>query len=304
MPITSLRAQLQAQATDAPILISEHGAWRLSELTAALQTAALHEARKNPAVALRLDDPAKLALALIALDGEIDRMLLLPGGLADQDADALVAQFGATALLTDRAQTSASAWGHIDWSGAIETGTESSPVVQNRKTQWVLSTSGTTGTPKLVAHSLASLTRTTKAQSKSPLHWGQLYDIARFAGAQVFLQGILGGVLVLPRGDWSLPQRISFLAQNGCAALSATPTLWRKILMTPGPENLALSQVTLGGEIADAAILRAVANKFPAARVTHIFASTEAGAAFSVRDGLPGFPTRYLSEPPGGVALK
>jgi acyl-CoA synthetase (AMP-forming)/AMP-acid ligase II len=35
-----------------------------------------------------------------------------------------------------------------------------------------------------------------------------------------------------------------------------------------------------------------------------VFASTETGAAFSVRDGRAGFPLAYLSEPPRGIALE
>jgi acyl-CoA synthetase (AMP-forming)/AMP-acid ligase II len=62
--------------------------------------------------------------------------------------------------------------------------------------------------------------------------------------------------------------------------------------------------VTLGGEIADSTVLAALARTFPEARVTHIYASTEAGVGFSVKDGKAGFPARYLQEPPGAVELR
>jgi len=39
----------------------------------------------------------------------------------------------------------------------------------------------------------------------------------------------------------------------------------------------ALRQITLGGEIADQAVLDALARRFPGARITHVYASTEAG---------------------------
>jgi acyl-CoA synthetase (AMP-forming)/AMP-acid ligase II len=86
--------------------------------------------------------------------------------------------------------------------------------------------------------------------------------------------------------------------------LSATPTLWRKILMSPAGRRLPLRQITLGGEIADDLVLGALARAFPRARITHIYASTEAGVGFSVKDGRAGFPAAYLAEPPGGVELK
>jgi acyl-CoA synthetase (AMP-forming)/AMP-acid ligase II len=65
-----------------------------------------------------------------------------------------------------------------------------------------------------------------------------------------------------------------------------------------------LRQATLGGEIADQPTLNAVRAAFPAARLSHIYASTEAGVGFSVTDGLAGFPLAYLDKAPGNVRLK
>jgi acyl-CoA synthetase (AMP-forming)/AMP-acid ligase II len=131
-----------------------------------------------------------------------------------------------------------------------------------------------------------------------------MFDTARFAGAQVFLQALLSGVLLLPEPEAPLEQRIAFLAEQGCKAISATATMWRKIMMTEAADRLRLERITLGGEIADAGILRLLAERFPAAGITHIYASTEAGTVFSVHDGQAGFPLSYLSSPPRGVELK
>ncbi len=65
-----------------------------------------------------------------------------------------------------------------------------------------------------------------------------------------------------------------------------------------------MRQVTLGGEIADQPTLNAVRAAFPAARLSHIYASTEAGVGFSVTDELAGFPLTYLDKAPGNVRLK
>jgi acyl-coenzyme A synthetase/AMP-(fatty) acid ligase len=164
------------------------------------------------------------------------------------------------------------------------------------QTHWVLRTSGTTGTPKLVAHTLESLTSTTKLDIRAGagMRWGLVYDPARFAGLQLVLQALLGGgVLVVPP-QGPLASQLAFMAEHGVNALSATPTLWRKILMTSGAERLPLKQATLGGEIADQPILDGVRHCFPSARVVHIYASTEAGVGFSVKDAQAGFPRRYL----------
>ena len=144
------------------------------------------------------------------------------------------------------------------------------------------------------------------AGSDAPHHrWGLLYDLARFAGLQVFLQAFLSGSpLLLADTDGGLEVQVAALAAAGCTALSATPTLWRKILISGADRMLPLRQVTLGGEIADAAVLAALTRAYPEARITHIYASTEAGVGFSVHDRREGFPANYESHPPKGIEIK
>jgi acyl-coenzyme A synthetase/AMP-(fatty) acid ligase len=162
----------------------------------------------------------------------------------------------------------------------------------------VLATSGTTGKPKLIIHTLASLTATTKAYSCGGQNhrWGLLYDPARFAGIQVVLQALLGGaIMVVPR-DENLDSAVDFMIAQGVTALSATPSYWRQLLMTRSIASMPLKQITLGGEIADARILHSLHALFPTCRIVHIYASTETGVGFSVRDGMPGFPLSYLDD--------
>lgn len=175
----------------------------------------------------------------------------------------------------------------------------------DEETGWVLYTSGTTGQPKPVRHTMASLMRTVSHSTRSSqLRWGLLYDSTRMAGLQVVLQSLAtGATLVAPPAEAALAERIRDLTSEGVTALSGTPTLWRRILQLP-TDGLELQQVTLGGEIADQAILNALRSRFPAARIAHIFASTETGAAFSVTDGKAGFPIEYLTDAPHGIRLR
>ncbi len=300
-----LDARLDAGLADLPVLITPAGEWSVADIRAAGTADALQAAIGYGAVAVRLADPLKLALALITLDGQVKRLLLLSSDMSDAEARDLLSQFGGDALLTDMPSEGGHDRPEVVWRETPKPGEGTGvPVTSRIPTEWIFATSGTTGTPKLVAHSLASLTRTTKLFAGASRRWGQMYNIARFAGIQVFLQGLTGGSLLLPAPDAGLPEQLAFLASKGCTALSATPTLWRKILMTPGHEVLPLTQVTLGGEIADGAILSALVRTYPAGRVVHIYASTEAGTAFSVRDGRPGFPVSYLQDAPSGVRLK
>jgi acyl-CoA synthetase (AMP-forming)/AMP-acid ligase II len=174
------------------------------------------------------------------------------------------------------------------------------------ETTWLLPTSGTTGIPKLIPHTLASLTRSMSARQLGDSYiWGSLYSLRRFAGLQVFLQAWLSATpLVLSEDNSDSVGTISDFIVHGCNALSATPSMWRKLAMSPSFDKLSLKQITLGGEIVDQSILDILSKKFPGARITHIYASTEAGVGFVVKDKCEGFPVEYLTEPPGGLALR
>lgn len=300
---------------DRAVLIGRDAVWSHAAVLAAAAQAPLSEARTGRAVALMLDDPIRTALALVALDGQVERLLVLSAETPADVADGLLSTFAPDIVLTDRLDRTggspavgAARW--LEWTGAAipadRADTTEAALPGRHDTLWALATSGTTGRPKLVAHRLASLTRTTRvpAVDAAPLRFGQIYDMARFAGIQVFLQGLLGGGgLVLTAPGQPLGERLALMAERGCDALSATPTYWRKILMLPESTVLSLRQVTLGGEAADDAVLAALRTRFPDARLVHVYASTEAGAAFSVKDGKAGFPRRFLDEPPGGIRL-
>jgi acyl-CoA synthetase (AMP-forming)/AMP-acid ligase II len=165
-------------------------------------------------------------------------------------------------------------------------------------TSWYLATSGTTGEPKWFAHSFSSLVTSIKqSENLQNLCWGLLYQPFRFAGLQVLLQALLSGAeLVDATGSEPMAQLI-FLQQHHVSAISATPSLWRQLLMTKQLHNLPLRYITLGGEIADQSLLDNLRVLFPKANIRHIYASTEAGVGFVVSDGQAGFPAKWLDDP-------
>lgn len=251
-----------------------------------------------------------LALALLLLDGVAKRIALLPQGLDANDFVSIANSSEITHLISDfmdEAPASLILADRIPQFLKVEPKNDFNSYQAEFSTEWVIPTSGTTRQPKLVAHTVETLARSVK---RDPLKgkaicWGLLYDLNRFAGIQVFLQAMLGGAkLCITNSDSSLDDKISYFIKAECNALSATPTLWRKILMTPGAKSLPLKFITLGGEIADQSILSALKMAFPNARITHIYASTEAGVGFSVTDGLEGFPASYLTGGLPGVDLR
>lgn len=174
-------------------------------------------------------------------------------------------------------------------------------------TEWIVPTSGTTNIPKLVAHTYDSLTRTAQSNIEvgENYRWGLVFDVYRFSGIQVFLQSIISGsTLIISELNDSMSQILNLLADNNSNALSATPSFWRKVLMSKEVENLDLNRITLGGEIADANVLSALKRKFPEAKLSHIYASTEVGVGFSVKDEMAGFPIDFIDNGIGTIKLK
>lgn len=179
----------------------------------------------------------------------------------------------------------------------------------NMPSRWVMTTSGTTGEPKLVSHSFNSLTKTAKGigAARPDVIWGMLYDYTRFAGMQVFLQSCLSGsTLVVPDRSLPLAEQVAYLSKNNANHFSGTPTLWRKVLMLPESKTLKPKHITLGGEIVNQAILNGLESQYSDCRIIHIYASTEAGVGFSVSDKKAGFPKKYISEDKiiDGIKLK
>lgn len=167
------------------------------------------------------------------------------------------------------------------------------------KKKWILSTSGTSGTPKTLEYEFFSLIKTAKGKVADGERyiWGMSYDLNRFAGLQVYLQAIyVGSSIIIPDKNMSMNKILSLFKKTKVNCLSGTPSYWRKLLMVKNASTINLSQITLGGEIADQSILDALKLKYKKANIVHIYASTEAGVGFSVKDGLSGFPKSLLGK--------
>ena len=182
-------------------------------------------------------------------------------------------------------------------------------VLSNVDTNWLIPTSGTTTLPKLVRHTSSTLGAAALRRSnyceKTEI-WGQFYDISRFAGYQILFNSLLNGqTLIASSHGVPIAERVELCIKERVTHISATPIQRRKILMLGERVKLIpLTQIVLGGEAADQKVLDALGDYFPNAKITHTYASTEAGLGFYVSDGFAGFPLKFLEVSESSTEIK
>ena len=245
-------------------------------------------------VGVYFQDGPDLLITLIALDALGAEAYLIGGEWSSEKAQILAERFELREVLSDRAVE-----GARFTEVRLGDGSARFPELAKKKeSQVVIFTSGTTGEPKGAVHTWSSLAAGIKVHPKFVgSHWLATYGLTRFAGLQVFLQAFLNGACLLISPGSDVDELARLIERYGVENVSGTPTFWRKFLMGLPPEqrgNLPLKQITLGGEIVGQVILGALSASFPQAQITHIYASTEAGVCFSVRDAKEGFPVEYL----------
>jgi acyl-coenzyme A synthetase/AMP-(fatty) acid ligase len=247
-------------------------------------------------------------LAAIELDGIASRVLLC---LPDLGASYLPTIMRDAAVDTIVWDGLGPAGNEPHGATVISVGSEIKPAapVLNRsvETEWVLFTSGTTGQPKMVRHTLPSLTGPIDDGLAIPSKavWSTFYDVRRYGGLQILLRALVGGAsMVLSRAEEPVGEFLTRAGEAKVSHISGTPSHWRRVLMSSVGDRIAPDYVRLSGEVADQAILDQLQRCYPAASVAHAFASTEAGVAFDVRDGLAGFQADYLDQIRANVELR
>jgi acyl-coenzyme A synthetase/AMP-(fatty) acid ligase len=255
-------------------------------------------------------DQLAAALALIELDGIARRLIVCTPDLPSEHFPVVVAKGGVDAIVSDHDRGDDGLRSPLRvLCNATVTPVEEFQIPNSEchiPTEWVLLTSGTTGAPKMLAHSFPSLTApigSALAQGTDVV-WGTFYDIRRYGGLQIFFRAVLGrGSFVLAGAGEPLGDYLARLGAHGATHVSGTPSHWRRVLMSPDACAIAPRYIRLSGEIADQGILNALKSFYPQARVGHAFASTEAGVGFEVNDGLEGFPASMVGAP-GEVRIK
>jgi len=265
------------------------------------------EELRGRVVMLVVHDQLTAALAMIELDGVARRLVLCPPLLSDQYLAAAAHDAEADAWVVDRTGVAPSGFViGVTLGAKLLSPGDTQPRRASHTTEWILLTSATTGAPKLVQHSLASLTSAFARQppSSGAVVWSTFYDIRRYGGLQILLRGLYGGAMVFSGADESVVHFMARAGREGVTHISGTASHWRTALMSGATSLMAPHYVRLSGEIADQPILDGLRAAYPKAAVAHAFATTEAGVVFEVEDAIAGFPAAVVGSKGAGVEIK
>jgi acyl-coenzyme A synthetase/AMP-(fatty) acid ligase len=258
-------------------------------------------------VLLAVSDQLISGIAMTEIDGVARRVLLCPPDLNADHVKTLIDDAEIDAIVTDQPAR----WGDAGvylLMGARAPVRAAARAKTERATEWLMLTSGTSGAPKIVRHTLEGLTGAITADGPprgTPPVWATFYDIRRYGGLQIFLRAVIGGgSMVLSQPGEALADHVARLRAHGVTHISGTPSHWRKLLMSGSASGFSPRYVRLSGEIADQAVLDGLSRAFPEASIGHAYASTEAGVGFAVNDGYEGFPADMVGENRGGVEMK
>ena len=279
----------------------------LSDLEGASSLSEQRDTLRGRSVLIATQEQLTAALALIELDGIAARLVLCPPGRSLAEIRLIAVEAEATALIVDE---SVESYVSASLGTVVECSLSLKPIdpqdERRQSTEWILLTSGTTGAPKLVSHSLASLAGEMQPKSLGrDTVWSTFYDIRRYGGLQILLRALLsGGSLVLSDSEEPIRDFLKRASASGVTHITGTPSHWRRVLMSGSAQLISPAYVRLSGEIADQPLLDNLRATYPTAAIVHAFASTEAGLAFEVSDGLAGFPESVVSQHSADIEIK
>jgi acyl-coenzyme A synthetase/AMP-(fatty) acid ligase len=279
----------------------------LAGLAAGSTLGANLESLRGLSVVLATRGQLATAAALVELDGVARRLVLCTPDLTPEQLELVIVAADADAVVVDDSSapvsnSSIARFGITVQPAAMKIQRRSSEV-----TEWILLTSGTTGMPKLVVHSFDSLAGALPRHPASvkPMVWSTFYDIRRYGGLQIYLRAVLSGSpLILSSAGESTRDFLARAGTAGVTHISGTPSHWRRALMSGDAGLISPEYVRLSGEVADQTVLDNLRAAYPGARIAHAFASTEAGVAFDVNDGLAGFPVDFIAKANAAIEMK
>lgn len=155
--------------------------------------------------------------------------------------------------------------------------------IQTSTSEISIFTSGTTGQPKRVIHTVNTLTRSVRvSEHYTNQIWAFAYNPTHMAGLQVFFQGFENISTLINVFNKTRQEIHEAINKYSITHISATPTFYR--LLLPFENSFeSVKRVTFGGEKLDRKLHDFVLQIFPNAKINNIYASTEAGSLFAAK---------------------
>jgi hypothetical protein len=207
-----------------PFLRGRDASAALAELVRGSSLGGRRDELAGRSVLLVVKDQLAAGLALIELDGIARRLVLCPPDLPAEHIPLVAAAASVDAVVSDRAAPEPRAAGVGYFAPCSPAMALAEPRGRGcHKTEWLLLTSGTTGLPKLVVHTLSSLAAPINLGSPPgyPVVWSTFYDIRRYGGLQIFLRAVLGrGSLVLSSAEESTGDFLTRAGASGVTHIS------------------------------------------------------------------------------------
>lgn len=168
--------------------------------------------------------------------------------------------------------------------------------VLNSSSEITIFTSGTTGQPKKVVHSVTTLTRSVRiAEKYKDQIWLFAYNPTHMAGLQVFFQTFANMDFLINVFNKSRDYVFDIIKEHSVTHISATPTFYR-LLLPPDCHFDSVQRITLGGEKSGDKLYGQIHILFPNAKINNIYASTEAGSLFAAKGEYFQIPVNILDK--------
>lgn len=155
--------------------------------------------------------------------------------------------------------------------------------LQQSTSEITIFTSGTTGQPKKVVHTVQTLTRSVRLGERYMWQvWAYAYNPTHMAGLQVFFQAFENLNTLINVFNKQRSEVYELIAKYSVTHISATPTFYRLLLPFEKAYESVI-RVTLGGEKSDQHLYDSIVKIFPSAKINNVYASTEAGSLFAAK---------------------
>jgi acyl-coenzyme A synthetase/AMP-(fatty) acid ligase len=174
----------------------------------------------------------------------------------------------------------------LNYNDLVSNITETNAIIQ-------LTTSGTTGEPKIINHTFNSMTNNIKiSDSRIDDIWGFTYNPSKMAGYQVLFQSILNKNTLVNLFKYDYMEISNRILKYNITHISATPTFY-KLLTSESITYPNVTHISLGGEGSDLDTQSKIKLKFPNAKIKNIYASTEVSSLLATNGELFKIPLKY-----------